>query len=143
MASSSFAKFKTLIIFQVMMRPMFGAFGKAGSAHSIAFVSKVWISVSPHFLSPSLYFLVTNFFFLFFPYKQAALDNGIKALYGLNKRVEAVGNVTRLTKLDMKLNDALLNITVDPETYTVKADGEVLTCTAATTVPLSRNYFLF
>uniref|UniRef100_A0A2N9FRW1 Urease n=1 Tax=Fagus sylvatica TaxID=28930 RepID=A0A2N9FRW1_FAGSY len=97
----------------VMMRPMFGAFGKAGSAHSIAFVSK------------------------------AALDNGIKALYGLNKRVEAVGNVTRLTKLDMKLNDALPNITVDPETYTVKADGEVLTCTAATTVPLSRNYFLF
>ncbi|KAE8023677.1 hypothetical protein FH972_009349 [Carpinus fangiana] len=73
----------------------------------------------------------------------SALDNGVKAAYGLDKRVEAVGNVTRLTKSDMKLNDALPNITVDPETYTVTADGEVLTCTAATTVPLSRNYFLF
>ncbi|KAI8528009.1 hypothetical protein RHMOL_Rhmol12G0118300 [Rhododendron molle] len=94
----------------VIMRPMFGAFGKAGSANSIAF---------------------------------AALDDGVKALYGLNKRVEAVGNVRRLTKLDMKLNDALPDIKVDPETYTVTADDVVLTCTAATTVPLSRNYFLF
>lgn len=97
----------------VIMRPMFGAFGKAGRANSIAFVSK------------------------------AALDNGVKALYGLDKRVEAVDNVRKLTKLDMKLNDALPEITVDPETYTVTADGEVLTCAAATTVPLSRNYFLF
>ncbi|KAG5521892.1 hypothetical protein RHGRI_034200 [Rhododendron griersonianum] len=94
----------------VIMRPMFGAFGKAGSANSIAF---------------------------------AALDDGVKASYGLNKRVEAVGNVRRLTKLDMKLNDALPDIKVDPETYTVTADDVVLTCTAATTVPLSRNYFLF
>ncbi|XP_035540468.1 urease-like [Juglans regia] len=97
----------------VMMRPMFGAFGKAGSAHSIAFVSK------------------------------AALNIGVKAAYGLNKRVEAVSKVRQLTKADMKLNNALPNITVDPETYTVTADGEVLTCAAATTVPLSRNYFLF
>ncbi|XP_068474436.1 urease isoform X2 [Phaseolus vulgaris] len=97
----------------VIMRPMFGAFGKAGSAHSIAFVNKV------------------------------AFDNGVKASYGLNKRVEAVENVRKLTKLDMKLNDALPEITVDPETYTVTADGEVLTCTAAKTVPLSTNYFLF
>ncbi|CAL0304708.1 unnamed protein product [Lupinus luteus] len=97
----------------VIMRPMFGAFGKAGSANSIAFVSK------------------------------AALDNGVKASYGLNKRVEAVENVRKITKLDMKLNDALPEITVDPEKYKVTADGEVLTCTAATSVPLSRNYFLF
>jgi urease len=76
-------------------------------------------------------------------HKQAALDCGVKALYGLNKRVKAVDNVRKLTKLDMKLNDALPEITVDPETYTVTADGEVLSCTAATTVPLSRNYFLF
>ncbi|RDX94687.1 hypothetical protein CR513_22907, partial [Mucuna pruriens] len=94
----------------VIMRPMFGAFGKAGSAHSIAF---------------------------------AALNNGVKASYGLDKRVEAVENVRKLTKLDMKLNDALPQITVDSETYAVTADGEVLTCTAVTTVPLSRNYFLF
>lgn len=97
----------------VMMRPMFGAFGKAGSANSIAFVSKV------------------------------AAECGIKTHYGLTKRVEAVGNVRRLTKLDMKLNDALPVITVDPETYTVTADGVTLSCPAATTVPLSRNYFLF
>ncbi|CAI8598101.1 unnamed protein product [Vicia faba] len=97
----------------VIMRPMFGAYGKAGSANSIAFVSK------------------------------AALDYGVKALYGLDKRVEAVENVRKISKLDMKLNDALPEITVDPETYTVTADGEVLTCTPATTVPLSRNYYLF
>ncbi|KAJ1391607.1 Urease, beta subunit [Sesbania bispinosa] len=94
----------------VIMRPMFGALGKAGCANSITF---------------------------------AALDEGVKVSYGLNKRVEAVENVRKLTKQDMKLNDALPEITVDPETYTVTADGEVLTCTAATTVPLSRNYFLF
>ncbi|KAI4385293.1 hypothetical protein MLD38_003337 [Melastoma candidum] len=97
----------------VIMRPMFGAFGKAGSESSVAFVSK------------------------------AAVQANVKAAYGLKKNVEPVGNVRKLTKLDMKLNDALPNITVDPETYTVVADGEVLTCSAATTIPLSRNYFLF
>lgn len=71
------------------------------------------------------------------------MDKGVKDLYGLNKKVRAVGDVTRLTKLDMKLNDALPNITVDPETYEVTAEGEVLTCDPATTVPLSKNYFLF
>nr|XP_016446146.1 PREDICTED: urease isoform X1 [Nicotiana tabacum] len=97
----------------VLMRPMFGAFSKAASTNSIAFVSK------------------------------AALDAGIKHSYGLNKKVEAVSNVRNISKLDMKLNDALPDIKVDPETYTVTADGTVLTCTPATTVPLSRNYFLF
>ncbi|XP_021899689.1 urease isoform X1 [Carica papaya] len=97
----------------VILRPMFGAFGKAGSANSIAFVSK------------------------------AALVSGVKELYGLEKRVEAVGNVRGLTKHHMKLNDALPNITVDPETYRVTVDGEVLTCNAATSVPLSQNYFMF
>jgi len=80
---------------------------------------------------------------MLFCHTQVALANGVKALYGLNKRVEAVENVRKLTKLDMKLNNALPEITVDPETYTVTADGEVLTCTAAKTIPLSRNYFLF
>jgi urease len=63
--------------------------------------------------------------------------------YDLEKRVEAVSGVRGLTKLDMKLNDALPNIDVDPETYKVTADGEVLTCQPALKVPLSRNYFLF
>jgi urease len=57
--------------------------------------------------------------------------------------VEAVGGVRGLTKLDMQLNDALPKINVDPETYTVTADGEVLSCQPAAAVPLSRNYFLF
>ncbi|KAH1250651.1 Urease [Glycine max] len=73
----------------------------------------------------------------------AAVDQRVHALYGLNKRVEAVGNVRKLTKLDMKLNDSLPQITVDPDNYTVTADGEVLTSFATTFVPLSRNYFLF
>jgi urease len=63
--------------------------------------------------------------------------------YDLEKRVEAVSGVRGLTKLDMELNDALPNIDVDPETYKVTADGEVLTCQPALKVPLSRNYFLF
>lgn len=123
-----------------MMRPMFGAFGKAGSANSIAFVSKAWtLSL---FLSLSLQSLTC--LFIFHPHdQQAAVDGDVKTLYGLNKKVEAVGNVRRLTKLDMKLNDALPNIKVDPETFIVTADDVVLTCAAATTVPLSRNYFLF
>lgn len=74
---------------------------------------------------------------------QAAVDAGVKDKYGLAKKVEAVGNVRGLTKLDMMWNDALPHIEVDPETYTVKADGEVLTCQPATSVPLSQNYFLF
>ncbi|CAO2829435.1 unnamed protein product [Amaranthus hypochondriacus] len=97
----------------VIMRPMFGAFGKAGSSNSIAFVSK------------------------------AAMDKGVKEQYGLNKRVEAVGGVRSVRKEDMKLNNSLPKIAVDPDTYTVTADGEVLTCSPASAVPLSRNYFLF
>ena len=125
---------------------MFGAFGKAGSTHSIAFVSKARF---PPFLSHMLVYMMLLYIYMylnlfsFIPCAQEAADNGIKAEYELDKRVEAVGGVRKLTKLDMKLNDALPDITVDPETYTVTADGEVLTCPAATTVPLSRNYFLF
>lgn len=77
------------------------------------------------------------------PRKQEALDDGVKDRYRLKKRVEAVSGVRRLTKLDMKLNDALPTISVCPETYKVTADGTELACPPATTVPLSRNYFLF
>ena len=99
--------------------------------------------VSPICLLHMMLLCIYMNLFLFYSCAQDAADNGIKAEYGLDKRVEAVGGVRKLTKLDMKLNDALPNIKVDPETYTVTADGEVLTCPAATTVPLSRNYFLF
>ncbi|KAL8137885.1 hypothetical protein V2J09_003886 [Rumex salicifolius] len=94
----------------VLMRPMFGAFGKSASTGSIAF---------------------------------AAADLGIKELYKLEKRVEAVSNTRNISKDDMKLNNALPTITVDPETYAVTANGVPLTCQPATTLPLSRNYFLF
>ncbi|KAL9261232.1 Urease-like protein, partial [Drosera capensis] len=67
----------------------------------------------------------------------AALGDGVKEKYGLQKRVEAVSNVRRLTKDDMKLNNALPKIEVNPETYTVKADGMALACAPATSIPLS------
>ncbi|GJX90517.1 zinc finger, CCHC-type containing protein [Tanacetum coccineum] len=75
--------------------------------------------------------------------REPAMDCNIKTFYGLNKKVASVKNVKKLTKLDMNLNDALPHIEVDPEPYAVTADGVHLTCAEATTVPLSRNYFLF
>ena len=122
------------------MRPMFGAFGKAGSDNSIAFVSKVHIFTTIFRL---LHFVICMLTPILFWGNQAALDCGVKDQYGLKKRVKAVSGVRRLTKLDMKLNDALPDIKVDPETYIVTADGVNLTSPPAKTVPLSRNYFLF
>ena len=97
----------------VYMRPMFGSFGGAVAATSISFLS------------------------------QAAIDNGIPEQIGLNKMVAAVSNTRKLGKTDMKLNDALLNIEVNPETYEVKADGELLTCKPAEVLPMAQRYFLF
>ncbi|HET9599319.1 MAG TPA: urease subunit alpha [Anaeromyxobacteraceae bacterium] len=97
----------------VRMRPMFGAFGSAAGATSVAFVSA------------------------------AAAAAGVGARYGLAKRVEAVKRCRGIGKRDMKLNDALPRITVDPETYQVTADGEVLRCEPASELPLAQRYFLF
>jgi urease subunit alpha len=97
----------------VFMRPMFGAFGKATGPTCLAFVSKV------------------------------SLESGLVSSYGLSKTLGAVSNCRNIGKKDMKLNDALPVITVDPETYTVTADGEVLTCEPAKTLPLAQRYFLF
>ena len=97
----------------VLARPMFGAFGAAPGPISIAFVS------------------------------QACERNGGGAEYGLKKRVEAVRGCRKLSKKDMKWNDATPTITVDPETYQVTADGELLVCEAAKTLPLAQKYFLF
>ena len=55
----------------------------------------------------------------------------------------AVKNTRALSKKDMVWNDALPKIEVDPETYTVKADGHVLTCEPARTLPMAQRYFLF
>jgi urease subunit alpha len=97
----------------VLMRPMFGAFGSASEPISIAFVSR------------------------------ACQRKGIAGGYGLRKRIEAVRGARQLGKKDMKWNDALPKITVDPETYRVTADGELLVCEPAKTLPLTQRYFLF
>jgi urease subunit alpha len=97
----------------VYMRPMFGAFGSAPGSISIAFVSR------------------------------ACHHNGVAAKYGLAKRIEPVRGCRKLTKRDMKWNDTLPKITVDPETYQVVADGELLRCEPASVLPLAQRYFLF
>jgi len=71
------------------------------------------------------------------------VSSGAAAKLGLSKMVEAVRNVRGLKKTDMKLNDALPAIAVDPETYRVTADGVHLTCAPAHALPLAQNYFLF
>jgi urease subunit alpha len=97
----------------VFMRPMFGAFGRAVGGASIAFVS------------------------------QLCKTKGVAKGYGLTKRIEAVKRCRKVTKRDLKWNDALPKITVDPETYQVHADGEHLTCEPAKVLPLAQRYFLF
>jgi len=73
----------------------------------------------------------------------AALDDpGFQAL-GLRKRIEAVRNTRNVTKADMIHNSACPRIDVDPETYSVRADGELLTCEPATSLPMTQRYFLF
>ena len=74
---------------------------------------------------------------------KACVDSGIAKTYGLTKRVEPVIKCRGLTKKDMRLNDALPVIEVDPETYVVTADGVKLACEPAETLPLAQNYQLF
>jgi urease subunit alpha len=97
----------------LIMRPMFGAMGRATGATSIAFVS------------------------------QRAAEEGHLAALGLNKRIVAVTRCRALGKRDMRLNDALPRITVDPETYQVHADGELLRGDPAARLPLAQRYCLF
>jgi urease subunit alpha len=97
----------------LMMRPMFGGFGRATGATSLAFVS------------------------------QQAREADVEARYGLTKRTAPVRDCRTISKRDMKLNDALPRITVDAETYVVTADGEPLRSTPASVLPLAQRYFLF
>ena len=97
----------------VFMRPMFGSFGKATGPCSIAFVS------------------------------QLCKTKNIAKNYGLSKRIEAVKGCRKISKRDLKWNNALPKITVDPETYEVRADGELLTCEPAKVLPLAQRYYLF
>jgi len=95
----------------VLYRPMFGSFGGAVGATSLAFVSK------------------------------AAL--GVGETLGLQKQTAAVENTRAIGKTSMHLNDQMPKIDVDPETYEVRADGELLTCEPADKLPLAQRYFLF
>jgi urease subunit alpha len=97
----------------VRYRPMFGAFGGALSNSSVTFVSR------------------------------AAVEAGLGAQLGLHKQTVAVANTRGLSKNDMRHNNALPHIEVDPETYEVRADGELLRCEPARELPLAQRYFLF
>ena len=97
----------------VHYRPMFGAFGKAIAASAVTFVS------------------------------QAAIDGYLAQRLGVAKKLLPVRNTRGgISKKSMVLNDATPNIEVDPETYEVRADGELLTCEPAKVLPMAQRYFL-
>ena len=73
----------------------------------------------------------------------AAQADGIADTLGLAKQTLAVQNTRGIGKKDLMLNDALPVVEVDPETYDVRADGELLTCEPATELPMAQRYFLF
>ncbi|AUC52651.1 urease subunit alpha [Sagittula sp. P11] len=97
----------------VYSRPMFGAYGRSVENSAVTFVS------------------------------EAAQSEGIGASLGLAKSTVAVRNTRGIGKADLKLNDATPKIEVNPETYEVRADGELLTCQPATELPMAQRYFLF
>jgi urease subunit alpha len=74
---------------------------------------------------------------------QAALEADIGKQFGLSKPLEAVRNTRTISKRDMVHNDALPRMEVDPETYAVRADGELLVCEPAQVLPMAQRYFLF
>ena len=74
---------------------------------------------------------------------QDARDAGVPARLGLAGPAVAVASCRAIGKKDMVLNDATPDLNVDPETYEVRADGELLTCEPAETLPLAQRYFLF
>ncbi len=97
----------------VHFRPMFGAFGSAMDATCITFTSK------------------------------AAVDAGVPEKIGLKRRVEAVKNTRAIGKKDMVHNAGTPKIEVDAQTYEVRADGVLVTCEPASTLPMAQRYFLF
>jgi urease subunit alpha len=97
----------------VYTRPMFGAFGGALAASTVIFVS------------------------------QAAQEDDVASRLGLRKTTLAVQATRGIGKADMRLNDTRPHIEVDPETYEVRANGEILTCAPATELPLAQRYFLY
>jgi urease subunit alpha len=74
---------------------------------------------------------------------QAAVSAGMREKYGLSKQVSAVKNVRHIRKRDMVHNGATPKMEIDAQTYAVRADGQLLTCEAATVLPMAQRYFLF
>src|SRR5262249_49378490 len=98
----------------VHYRPMFAAFGRSLTASSVVFTSK------------------------------AGVEAGLASALGTQKTLVAVENTRgTISKKSMVHNDATPDIAVDPETYEVRADGELLTCAPAEVLPLAQRYFLF
>jgi urease len=97
----------------VIGRPMFGALASALNKSCMVFVS------------------------------QSSIDNGTVEKYRLKKKVEPVKNCRGISKKDMKLNDALPAISVDPETYDVTSDGILVTCEPVNKLPLTQSVYLF
>jgi len=97
----------------VYTRPMFASFGRAVEQSAVCFVS------------------------------QAAQDNNVAATLGLAKETRAVENTRSISKADMIMNDFQPEIEVHPETYEVRANGELLTCPPAKELPMAQRYFLF
>jgi urease subunit alpha len=74
---------------------------------------------------------------------KAGLEKGIAKKWGIERPMLAVKGTRRIGKKDMIHNSACPKIEVDPETYEVRADGELLTCEPAKTLPMAQRYFLF
>jgi urease len=74
---------------------------------------------------------------------QASINSGIVASYGLKKRIEPVKNCRKIGKKDMKFNDLMPKMKVDPESYRVEADGMHCTAEPAETLPLSQEYYVY
>ena len=74
---------------------------------------------------------------------ELALEAGVPAKLGLAKRAVAFENCRNIGKKDMIHNSSTPKLEVDPETYEVRADGELLTCEPASILPLAQRYFLF
>ena len=97
----------------VLYRPMFGSFGVATAATSITFVS------------------------------QKSFTAGIAQKLGLKRIIAPVQNCRSVAKKDMIHNNATPDISVDPETYEVRVDGQLITCEPSSVLPLAQRYFLF
>ncbi|MDT2046425.1 urease subunit alpha [Priestia aryabhattai] len=97
----------------VLYRPMFASYGKARNRTAITFIS------------------------------QAAYNRGVHRTLELQKQIKPVKGVRSLSKTDMKLNGEMPKIDVDPQTYEVRVDDELITCEPAEVLPMAQRYFLF